>query len=112
MLNLAWSVVYVGLSLWLLIGGAAQRHGTDPLITGIFMLAISAPMLAASIGICVRPMIIEDGVLRIHGRSARRPSPYPTFPVSASFINASIALRAGDWRYGMGLANEYRSSAS
>lgn len=93
---LAVSVVYLGLSLWLLIGGAAQRHGTAPLITGIFMLAISIPMLVAFVGVCVRPLVIEDEVLRIPGAfSTKR---VPVSDISGVGLVYRRQYRATGWR--------------
>ena len=55
---------YTAMGVGLLVAGALQRHGTAPLITGIFITAIGVPLLLLfSFGL--RPVVLTDEVLRI-----------------------------------------------
>ena len=58
---------YFGGGLWALIAGASERHGTAPLITGIFITVISVPAVVIMGRLCVVPMVVEDAVLKIPG---------------------------------------------
>ena len=73
-------LAYVGMSLWLLIGGASERHGTAPLITGIFMTVIAVPAAVIMARVCVIPMVVEDAVLKI-------PRPFGTKTVPLAEIS-------------------------
>jgi hypothetical protein len=56
---------YGVIGIWLLVAGATEKDGTAPFVTGIFITAMSIPLYAMVFGVFVRPLIIDQGVLKI-----------------------------------------------
>jgi hypothetical protein len=63
-----YSVLYAFygvIGIWLLVAGASEKNGTAPFVTGIFITVMSVPLYFMLFGAFVRPLIIENGILKI-----------------------------------------------
>ena len=63
-----YSVVYSFygvIGIWLLVVGATEKDGTAPFVTGIFITAMSVPLYAIVFGSFIRPLVIDQGILKI-----------------------------------------------
>jgi hypothetical protein len=56
---------YGVIGIGLLVAGAREKNGTAPLVTGIFVTAMFIPLYALLFGNFVRPLVIEQGILKI-----------------------------------------------
>ncbi len=76
-----YTIVYLSvgaMGIWLLVGGATEKDGTAPFVTGIVILAMYAPFYALWINNFVRPLVVENGILRIPKMFGHRDIPLRT----------------------------------